>query len=305
MNLRDLEYLVAVADLRHFRKAADHCHISQPTLSGQLKKLEEYLGVQLIERTRRSVLTTEVGKEIVARARIILREVNEIERIAETFTDPMSGKILVGLIPTLAPYLLPLISKPIKQRFPRLTLLLLEEQTETLTERLEKGALDLAILALSIEGPYFEEIELFEEQFLVACAREHPLAKKKTVRRSDLENERVLLLEDGHCLRGQALDVCFAAGAREAGDFRATSLETLRHMVGTGNGITLIPELAARPEITRPGGPIRYIPFSRPAPSRRVGLLFRKNSGRKACFQELARLIRTIMQDEGPKHQSK
>ncbi len=292
MNLRDLEYLTAVADLRHFRKAAARCHVSQPTLSGQLKKLEEHLGVQLMERgSRNKVIFTPIGQEVVNRARRILSEASDIEDLARSAADPMSGQVRVGVIPTLAPYLLPRVMGSIKARFPKLELSLKESQTGVLVERLKRGELDLAILALPIEGDGFVQEPLFQEPFYLTVSAEHDLAGRSAVRTEDLRGQRVLLLEDGHCLRGQALDICFAAGAKEADDFRATSLETLRHMVAAGAGVTLTPMLAVEAGGFQTASPVRYIPFEAPAPSRLVGLLYRKNASRIETFKQLGAAI--------------
>jgi len=214
MNVRDLEYLVAVHDLKHFRKAAERCHVSQPTLSGQLKKLEEYLGVVLIERGKRKIWFTEIGEAVVARARRVLAECRDIEDLAASADDPMSARLQVGLIPTLAPYLLPRLLGPLNERYPKLTLLLHEEMTQVLVHRLREGSLDLAILALPIHADGLEEQALFDEPFFLAAPRTHPLAARAHIRHGELDGASVLLLRDGHCLRDQALDVCADAGAR-------------------------------------------------------------------------------------------
>ena len=290
MNIRDLEYLVSVASLCHFRKAAEQCHVSQPTLSTQLKKLEQELGLQLFERNQRQVLVTQAGREVVKRAKRILAEVSELVVFGQTYGDPMRGKIKLGLIPTLAPYLLPKILDPIKRRFPDLEMVLLEAQTEVLVSWLEEGSLDLAILALPAGGERFTDIFLFEEKFFLALQPDHPLAKKEYALLEDLNWERIMLLADGHCLRDQALDLCYSAGAKAAEAFRATGLETLRHMVAAGNGMTLIPQLAVPPE-GRQGG-VRYLPFREPAPGRQIGLLFRSGTSRLECFRNLAKVIK-------------
>ena len=292
MNLRDLEYLVAVADERHFRKAAEQCNVSQPTLSGQLKKLEEYLGVKLLERTNRRVMLTLVGEEIVERAREVLTAARGLEEMARSYENPMCGKMNLGLIPTVAPYLLPHITGPIQAKFPQLELLWRESKTEVLVDELKKGRLDLILLALPVaEADGLREIHLYEERFLFAVHEGHPLAEKKEMTTKALKGQRVLLLEEGHCLRGQALEVCVMAGANEASDFRATSLETLRHLAAAGNGATLLPELATGSAL--PG--IRMIPFQEPSPLRSIGMLYRKSSGNAMCYKALGELIREVM----------
>jgi LysR family hydrogen peroxide-inducible transcriptional activator len=288
MNLRDLQYLAAVADHRHFGKAAQACNTSQPTLSMQLKKLEETLGVQLFERTSKHVMVTPIGEDIAERAQRILREAEGIKEAAKTAQDPYAGEFRLGAFPTLAPYFLPQAVPAISKKLPKLKLLLVEEKTEALLEGIKAGTLDAALLALPIEEDGLETAALFDDQFLLAVPRYHALAKRKTIRQSDLADERLLLLEDGHCLRAQALEVCHMTGAGEQ-EFRATSLETLRHMVAAGSGITLIPKMAMQK-----GDGIVYIPFAKPAPSRTIGLVWRKTSARKPCIdafvQELSRL---------------
>jgi len=295
MNLRDLEYLLAVEEERHFHRAADRCFVSQPTLSGQLKKLEQELGVQLVERNNRQVRMTEAGRAVTEQARRVLNEARAIKSIAQTFHDPMKGELQVGLIPTVAPYLLPVIMPLLKKQYPELKLWLHEQQTAVLLNKLRNAELDLLILALPVETDEFEELDLFSEAFWLAASRNEPLAKKKSIGIADLQDREMLLLEEGHCLRGQALEVCFSAGARESSGFRATSLETLRHMVGEGMGMTLIPELAVPKRHLRTD-PVCYFPFKNPKPSRRIGMLFRKGSYREDVFQNMAGLIREYMQ---------
>ena len=294
MNLRELQYLVALDEERHFNKAAQRCFVSQPTLSGQLKKLEEELGVLLVERSKRQVMMTEVGTAITHQAREILAGVKNMHDIAQSFQDPMAGELHVGLIPTLAPYLLPHIMPVIRKRFPQLKLWLHEYQTSVLMEKLRHGELDLLIIALLDEKNEFTELELFEEKFQLAVSKSEPLANKTNIRLAELDNREMLLLEEGHCLRGQALDVCYLAGARENTGFHASSLETLRHMVGEGMGMTLIPELAVPKKQLR-SDVIRYLPFTEPQPSRRIGMLYRKNSYREAAFKQLQKLIRELV----------
>ncbi len=297
INLRDLEYLVAVAEERHFHRAAERCFISQPTLSGQLKKLEERLGVMLVERSTRQVVMTDAGLAIAEQARKVLLEAKGISELAETFHDPMAGELQVGLIPTVAPYLLPLIMSPIKRHFPKLKLWLHEQQTHILMERLRKAELDLLILALPVPSHDFVEVDLFHEPFWMALPKGDNLADRKKAELSDLNDREVMLLEEGHCLREHALDVCFTAGASEYGAFHATSLETLRHMVGEGMGITLMPELAV-PKRRDMKDAVVYLPFSAPAPARRIGMLYRKGSYRHDCFKSLAETICTAVMEK-------
>ncbi len=294
MNLRELEYLLAVDEERHFHRAADRCFVSQPTLSGQLKKLEQELGVQLVERNNRQVRMTEAGRAVSDQARRVLNEAQAIQSIARTFHDPMQGELQLGLIPTVAPYLLPVIMPLFKKQYPGLKLWLHEQQTAVLLDKLRTAELDLLILALPVETNEFAEWDLFNEVFWLAVPRQAPLAKKTHLRLADLQDQEMLLLEEGHCLRGQALEVCFSAGAHENAGFRATSLETLRHMVGEGMGMTLIPDLAV-PKRRLKSDPVSYVPFRDPKPARRIGMLYRKDSYREAVFQNMAGLIRDNM----------
>ena len=290
MNLRDLEYLVAVDEERHFHKAAERCFVSQPTLSGQLKKLEQELGVMLVERSRRQVVMTDVGTAVAQQARKLLAEVKAIKDIVQTFDDPMAGELHAGLIPTLAPYLLPKIMPAIRKQYPKLKLWLHEYQTAVLLEKLRRAELDFLILALPVETDEFAELDLFNEPFLLAVPRDEALAQQPMISLGELSEREMLLLEEGHCLRGQALDVCFMAGATENVGFHASSLETLRHMVGEGMGITLMPELAVPEKQTRQDA-IRYLPFQEPKPSRRIGMLYRKGSYREQAFINLQNLV--------------
>lgn len=291
MNLRDLRYLVAVAEHRHFGRAAEACFVSQPTLSTQIKKLEDELGVMLIERTNRQVMLTPVGERIVGQAQRVLREVNEMVHIAQAYQDPFGGEFRLGIIPTVAPYLLPKILGPINKAFPKLKTQLTEGQTLAITRMLRDGELDAVILALPLEEDNVEQVLLYTEPFYFAASRQHPKAGRKSVRLADLENEQVLLLEDGHCLRDQALAVCTRAHAVENTNFRATSIETLRQMVAANVGITLMPELA----ISQRAGPVRYLPFEGVRPHRDVGLCWRASSTREELLKELASMLARTM----------
>jgi len=290
IKLKDLRYLVAVADTRHFGRAADKCFVSQPTLSAQLKKLEDYLGVQLIERQPKNVSLTEAGEQIVARARRMLEASEEVVALARAHRDPLAGRLRVALLPTIGPYLLPRVSQPIRKELGRLELRLYEYQTEQILERLETGDIDLGILALPIHADGFETRELFTEPFVVAMPDQHRLAKRDTVKIDDLNGETLLLLEDGHCLRDQALEVCSRVDLHEKQDFRATSLETLRQMVATGAGITLLPELASQGAYGNARG-VTIRPFARPAPSRQVGAVWRKTSARRVAIDAVCKII--------------
>jgi LysR family transcriptional regulator, hydrogen peroxide-inducible genes activator len=291
MNLRDLRYLVAVAEKKHFGRAADACFVSQPTLSTQVKKLEEELGVTLIERTNRQVMLTPVGERIVAQAQRVLREVNQMVHIAEEYKDPFGGEFRLGIIPTVAPYLLPKILGPMRKAFPKLKIHLTEAQTVSLTSMVREGDLDAVILALPLDEDNLKQVKLYTERFYFAVSRSHPKASLKSVGLRDLEHEEVLLLEDGHCLRDQALEICHSHNAVENTNFRATSIETLRQMVAANVGITLMPELA----ISSRSGQVRYLPFKDDHPHRDVGLCWRSSSTRHELIEDMADMLQTTM----------
>lgn len=294
MNLRDLRYLVALADHRHFGRAAEAAHVSQPTLSTQVRKLEEELGVELFERSPRQVLLTGIGAQVIERARAIVREADQIREIARRARDPESGTLRIGLFPTLGPYLLPHVVPRIHARWPRLELLLLEQKTEEVLRGLREGTLDAGVLALPVHDEQLHQDVLFEEPFVLAVPLAHPLARRRhPVDASVIEGQSILLLEDGHCLRDQALEVCRLAGAAERSGFRATSLETLRQMVAAGVGITLLPLLAVRPPVAA-SEDIALLRFTAPAPTRTIALFWRKTSAFREFLPELAALIRDI-----------
>jgi LysR family hydrogen peroxide-inducible transcriptional activator len=256
MNLKDLKYLVALADTGHFGKAAERTFVSQPTLSAQIKKLEEFLGVKLVERQPKNVQLTEVGRQIVVRARRMLDEGDEIIALARSNTDPFAGKLKIGLIPTIGPYLLPRVLQKIRKAVPQLGLMLYEYQTEPLLKRLRDGEIDLGIMAL-------------------------PLLQDG--------------LESRTCMRDQALEVCSRVDVREVEDFRATSLETLRQMVVAGLGVTLLPELAVEsPFGSQRGLTIRQ--FTTPKPSRTVGAVWRKSSTREAAIGAVCDVMDSVME---------
>jgi LysR family hydrogen peroxide-inducible transcriptional activator len=293
MNLRDLKYLVTLMELKHFGHAAEACFVSQPTLSTQIKKLEEELGVSLVERNSRNVLLTDVGLEIATRARTVLHEIDQMKELARRTLDPEAGSVRLGIFPTLAPYLLPHVIPQVRKRFPNLTLFLTEDKTEALLQRLHDGRLDAAILALPQTDLHLHAEPMFSEHFLLALPEHHPLAKRKRLRLADLENQQLLLLEEGHCLRDQALTVCRLAQAEEQSGFRATSLETLRQMVGSGVGITLLPALAVQaPVAPMPG--LKLMRFSDPPPRRRIGLVWRRSSAFAPFLQRLCKVLAAV-----------
>ncbi|HET6632928.1 MAG TPA: DNA-binding transcriptional regulator OxyR [Rhodanobacteraceae bacterium] len=293
MNLRDLQYLVALADHRHFSRAAEACFVSQPTLSTQIKKLEEELGISLVERTPRKVLLTDAGQDIVRRARDVLHEVAQIRAVARRTADPESGSVRIGIFPTLAPYLLSHTVPMLRVRFPKLELRLVEEKTETVLAMLREGRLDAGIVALPIHEDALHGEFLFEEPFVLAVPQDHPLGERDDLTMDDLAGQRLLLLEDGHCLRDQALEVCHLAGAGERSGFRATSLETLRQMVAANVGITLLPTLAVQPPVAQAPN-VRLVEFRDRVPSRRIAMVWRKSSAMAEFLAKLANVFRDL-----------
>jgi LysR family hydrogen peroxide-inducible transcriptional activator len=293
MNLRDLKYLVALAEHKHFGRAAEASFVSQPTLSTQIRKLEDELEVALVERTPRKVLLTEVGREIAQRARGVLNEVDQIKAIARRTRDPESGTIRLGIFPTLGPYLLPHVVPRIRERFPRLELLLVEEKTEVILRQLREGRLDAGILALPVHDDQLHAEFLFEEQFLLAVPEHHALAKRSALKLDDLADESLLLLEEGHCLRDQALDVCQLSGAGERSGFRATSLETLRQMVAANVGITLLPSLSVQPPVAQSGS-MHLLAFRGDAPSRRIAMIWRRSSAVSTFLEKFALIFKEL-----------
>jgi LysR family transcriptional regulator, hydrogen peroxide-inducible genes activator len=296
MNTRDFEYLIALSEHHHFGKAAEACFVSQPALSMQIQRLEASLGVKLLERNNKSVLLTDVGFAITERAKQILVQINEIRDLAKLNKDPYSGALTLGVIPTLGPYLLPLILPALSKKFPNIHFYLVEEQTAVLIQKLKMGSLDAALMAHPIEESSFSCADLFAEEFLVAVANKHRLAQQKTIGASDLERQNLLLLEEGHCMRGQTLDLCHKMNVNQVQNFRATSLETLRQMVATGNSVTLMPKLAQQAH-----DGISYIPFNAPQPARSIGLFWRSSSVKTVVLADLVDQIRIIIAKKGLK----
>ncbi len=284
MNLRDLQYVVAVAEAGHFGQAAERCNVSQPTLSAQIKKLEEFLGVSLFERNNKQVRLTAAGEQILPVARRVLEGAEHIKEVAQGARDPMAGPFRLGAFPTFAPYFFPMLVPKLVKKLPKLKLMLVEEKTDILLEQLRAGKLDAALLALPIDGNDLEYSLLFEDAFRLAVPKGHALASRKRLAQRELVEHDLLLLEDGHCLREQALEVCRLNGGGETQDFRATSLETLRQMVRAGTGITLMPEIA----LQKRDADIVTIPFTQPVPRRKIALVWRKSSPRAALMQAMA-----------------
>ena len=293
MNLRDLKYLVALADHKHFGRAAAACYVSQPTLSTQIKKLEDELGVPLVERAPRKVMLTPAGRDAAERARRIVAEVEQMKEAARRSQDPEAGTVRLGMFPTLGPYLLPHVVPRIRARFPHLELLLVEEKSDVLLSRLREGKLDAGLLALPVADDQLHTEFLFEEPFVLAVPESHPLAQRGSLTLAELSHQQLLLLEDGHCLREQALDVCRLSGANEKSEFQATSLETLRQMVAADVGITLLPTPAVKPPVARSPN-IHLLGFSDSHASRRIGMVWRKSSAMSGFLQVFAQVFREL-----------
>jgi LysR family hydrogen peroxide-inducible transcriptional activator len=299
MNLRDLKYLVAVDDTRHFGRAAERCFVSQPTLSGQIKKLEEELGLILFERTKRSVETTHPGEAIVAQARRVLEQAEALQQLAQSHQDPLVGALRMGVIPTLSPYLMPLILQPLQKQYPQIKLILSEELTDTLLQRLGKHEIDAAILATSVEDPEFVSVPLFNEPFWLVHPQNHPLSKKKKIIQTDLDHADLLLLAEGHCFAEQAMEVCNIhdrAVRGDLADLRAASLETLLQMVVAGFGSTLLPALALN-TVTARDKAIQTRQLELPDTYRQVALIYRRTFPRVKALEAFAEVVLANLPD--------
>ena len=282
MNLRALRYLLALEKHGNFRLAAEECHVSQPALSIQIKKTEEELGALLLERSPKGFIFTPCGQEVIKRARKILREVDEIEMLARNWHNPYSGTLSLGAFPTLAPYFFPQIIDHLVDAYPQLQVNLIEEKTHELLMRLQAGTLDAAFLALPIEEEGLEHGVIFSEEFFVGISPRHPWSRKDLIDSKQLSSERLLLLEEGHCLRGQALDYCAKTGIGEMLNFRASSMETLLQMVTMGRAFSLIPACVAKKNPA-----IRYLPIEGGGPQRTIALVWRKSTVRRDLMLEL------------------
>lgn len=293
MNLRDLKYIIAVAETHHFGKAAERCFVSQPTLSGQIKKLEDELGVIIFERTNRSVEITPVGQSILEHARLMMEQANVIQQLAQAHQDPLSGPLRIGIIPTLSPYLIPLILMPLKKQYPQIKLVLSEEMTDVLFERLRNHEIDAALLATDVDEQDLETLSLFDEPFWLAFPSKHAFYNKEKITRRDLDNAELLLLSEGHCLAKQAMDVCHLKERKDQGemsDLRASSLETLLQLVGAGFGTTLVPALAMSGSWASGSGIVAHkLEFS--DAYRRISLVFRKSYPRQQALDAFAKVI--------------
>ncbi len=290
MTLRQLRYLDALARHRHFGRAADDCAITQPALSMQIRDLEEDLGVELVERRPGDVILTETGAEVARRAGAILSSVRDLDEFARHRGGVLRGPLRLGIIPSLAPYLLPVILSALQTKYPELRLELRETQTKTLLDELARGHLDAVMLALPVTGADLEVMPLFKDRFLLAAPIADPVPKRGTIDLADVDPQRLILLEEGHCLRDQALAVCGAAGASALRELGATSLTTVMQMVATGYGVTMVPQIAVEVEARDPR--VRLLRFSKPEPHRLIGLVWRRTSPRFADFTALGAIVK-------------
>lgn len=291
-TLRQLQYVVAVADLHSFRRAALRCRVAQPSLSQQIASLESAIGLQLFERTARSVRTTAAGAGFIARAQVLLRDAHDLGEEARRARDPLSGPLRLGVIPTLAPYLLPDAVARLGRAFPLLRPIWREDKTAVLLEGLRAGELDAALLAEGADLGDLRRVPLFTDPFFLLLPVGHALARRPgPVRSEQLAHEVVLLLDEGHCLRENALPFCGRAGLRES-EFRATSLTTLVHLVASGAGLTLLPELALAAETQRTDVAVRRL--ASPEPSRTVVLAWRQGNARSAALSQVAKCLTRV-----------
>ncbi len=293
-TLQQLRYLVAIAETLHFRRAAEFCNVTQPTLSGQIRELELKLGVQLIERSRAKVLLTPLGKEVVARARIVLRDVKDIVDITKHGQSILGGTIRMGILHSLGPYFLPHVLPDLHKAHPDLKLYVREGMPQALIEGVDDGHLDMLIFPLPVTGADLLSERLFREPLWVVARHDHALASCEAVERAHLKGETVLALEQGHRLHEQVRDLCDQFGAQMSLDYDGTSLDTLRQMVGMGMGISFFPWLYVRAQVLQ-DKQLAAREMIQPAPSRMIGMVWRRHSARKEEFQALATLFRRIL----------
>jgi LysR family transcriptional regulator, hydrogen peroxide-inducible genes activator len=296
MTLTELKYIVAVAREKHFGHAAEACFVAQPTLSVAIRKLEDELGVTIFERGGSEISMTPLGMQIVAQAERVLEQTAAIREIAKQNKDPLIGQLRLGVIYTIAPYLLPQLVKNMIEQVPQMPLILQENFTAKLVEMLRQGDLDAAIMALPFAHSGLLVQPLYDEPFVVAVPQHHPWAQRRTVGSADLKSETMLLLGNGHCFRDQVLEVCpemsrfSTTGDGIARSFEGSSLETIRHMVASGIGITVLPQ-ASVPDMQAQNGMLRYLPFDEPAPSRRVVIAWRKSFTRPQAVEAVRQAV--------------
>lgn len=290
MTLTEMRYVVALARERHFGRAAESCHVSQPTLSVAIKKVEGQLGVALFERNAAEVRITPIGERIVAQATRVLEEAVKLEELADTARDPLVGPLRLGVIYTVAPYLLPQLIPALHQQAPKMPLYLKEDFTGNLIPALKSGELDVIVIALPFEEPGLVARGVYDEPFRVVVPAQHPWAKRKGINTAELDGENILLLGQGNCFRDQVLEACphLGGGGRSGDSLEGSSLETIRHMVASGMGAAVMPSTAADPL----GGMVKTLPFSDAKPSRRIGLVWRITFPRPQAIDAVSAAIR-------------
>jgi len=298
-SLQQIRYLVALADTRHFRRAAEQCHVRQPTLSAQIKALEQHLGTPLIDRTPGRIMLTNIGEKVAERGRAMLRELAEIEALARQGDTPLSDTIKVGVVQTLGSYILPLIVPPLRESHPKLKLYVREGLPAPLLRQVQEGALDLLLFPLPIAFDDLESERLFREPLLVVCPPTHPLASQDRIDRQSLKGETMLTLEPGHRLFEQVRDICAEVGAHLSHDFEGTSLDTLRQMVAMGMGLSLLPALYVKSEVKAREGVVARAIKGRP-PERTIGMVWRRGTVREPEYRMLGGLIREILARTAP-----
>ncbi len=293
-SLQQLRFLAAIAEHRHFGRAASACAVTQSTLSAGIQELEERLGVTLVERDRRRLLLTPLGEEVVARGKRLLSDASDLVEVARGGSEPLSGPLRLGVIPTIGPYLVPAIMQGLSREFPKLQLYLREEQTAPLIEKLAAGQLDLVLLALPYDVEDLETLELGEDRIYAILPRNHKLAGKRRIERDALASENLLLMEDGHCLRSHALQACRLAGANRNEVFQGTSLRTVIQMTAGGLGVTLAPQMALASELPGDGSLVAR-PLAADAPPRRIALAWRRSSVRKTEFRRFGAYVKSVL----------
>lgn len=296
MTLRDLEYFVALAETRHFGRAAERCHVTQPTLSMQIAKLEQELGVKLFERDKRRVSLTDAGRQILPRASTVLDGVNEIREVSRGATGGLAGPLYLGVIPTVGPYLLPHLLPELRAIYPDVKLFLREEMTDQLVEQLQHSALDAAILSLPLDAPDLDYTVFFREELVAGLPKEHVLARKTRIAMKDLAGEPILLLEEGNCMRDQTLNLCRGSKPADPQSYRASSIESLRQMVSAGMGCTFLPKLSTIGPFAA-ASPIAIRPLHSPTPRRDIALVYRKTYPKAGSLKELAKALRKRMEE--------
>ena len=298
-TLRQLQYLKLLAEHASFSRAAEAAHVSQPALSAGVQELEKILGGPVVDRARSGVILTSIGEVALGKATTILNEAEDLVQSARNAGQPLTGRFRLGVIPTVAPFLLPKALPLLRSRFPKLRLFLREDLTHRLIALLKAGQLDAALIALPYDMSGLAHAHVSDDELLAALPRSHPLARQAAAPPSALESEDLILLEDGHCLRDQALDVCRLSGANEKAGFRATSLETLRQMVAAGIGVTLLPALSVHAPVVQPAN-IRLVNFRDPVPSRQIALVWRRSSALDGFLHAFADTLGALARTQLP-----